>query len=58
MMRIMGSQKCEECNGAGDISYGERHGQDARDACPACHGRGIVPKYKFYDDEKRRAHPS
>lgn len=45
-IRFNGSHKCQECNGRGTISYGERHGSDARDNCPCCKGRKIIPKFK------------
>lgn len=42
-MKFAGSEKCQECRGKGYVILGERHGFNADDKCPVCHGRGIMP---------------
>lgn len=48
--RLAGSQKCDECNGKGEVNLGERHGEMAYDECPVCMGRGVIPIIVFEEE--------
>jgi hypothetical protein len=43
---LAGSMTCEECNGRGEVSMGERHGFAEFDLCPVCRGNTVVPIWK------------
>jgi DnaJ-class molecular chaperone len=38
--------RCQECNGRGEVSAGERHGFHEWQLCPVCKGNTVVPVWK------------
>ena len=47
---LIGSMRCTECAGRGEVSVGERHGFSEYTLCPSCKGSTVVPIWRYGRD--------